>query len=51
MAHSEGELAILDLAGLAAGDYKVVAQAVQAGFTLAVDEVALHQIYMPLVSH
>lgn len=44
------ETVALDLAGLAAGDYQVVVQARQAGFTLTADEIAPNQNYLPLVS-
>jgi hypothetical protein len=45
------ESVTLDLGGLAAGDYQVVVQAVQAGFTLTADEVTANQLSMPPISH
>lgn len=44
------ETVALDLGGVAAGDYQVVVQAVQAGFTLTAEEAAPTQSYVPLVS-
>ena len=44
------EIVALDLGGLVAGDYQVVVQALQAGFTLTIDEIAPNQLYIPLVS-
>lgn len=42
------ETVALDLGGLAAGDYQVVAQTMQVGFTLTADEVAPNHLYVPL---
>ncbi|MCE7986909.1 MAG: hypothetical protein DYG89_37525 [Caldilinea sp. CFX5] len=45
------ETVALDLTGLAAGQYTVVVQGVQASFTLTADNLAPHQLYLPLGSH
>lgn len=44
------ETVSLDLIGLAAGEYRVVVQTVEAGFTLTAADVAPNKVYMPLVS-
>lgn len=45
------ETVALDRTGLAVGQYTVVVQGVQASFTLTADNLAPHQLYLPLGSH